>query len=67
MAINTCRRSHALVEHYQLMAWLPYLTNFANDIHCLRLEDLEITLAALSTSRETIQEAERVSRVGNLF
>jgi hypothetical protein len=52
------------------MAWLPYLTNFANDIHCPRPEGLNITLAALNTSRETIQEAERVGRVGrvgNLF
>jgi hypothetical protein len=30
-------------------------------------EGLDITLAALNTSRETIQEAERVGRVGNLF
>jgi hypothetical protein len=58
---------HALVEHFQLMAWLLYLTNFASDIHCPRPEGLDITLAALNTSRETIQEAERVGRVGNLF
>jgi hypothetical protein len=49
------------------MAWLPYLANFANDIYCPRLEGFYITLAALNTSRETIQEAQRVSRVRNLF
>jgi hypothetical protein len=55
------------VEYCQLMAWLPYLANLANDIYCPRLEGLDITLAALNTSRETIQEAERVGRVRNLF
>jgi hypothetical protein len=49
------------------MAWLPYLANFANDIHCPRPEGLDITLDAFNTSRETIQEAERVGRVRNLF
>jgi hypothetical protein len=49
------------------MAWLPYLANFANDIHCPIPEGLDITLAALNTSRETIQEAERVGRIGNLL
>jgi hypothetical protein len=49
------------------MVGLPNLTNFANDIHCPRSEGLNITLAALNISRETIQEAERVGRVRNLF
>jgi hypothetical protein len=49
------------------MAWLPYITNLTKDIHCPRLEGLDITLAALNTSKETIQEAERVSRARNLF
>jgi hypothetical protein len=49
------------------MTWLPYLANFANDINCPRPEGLDITLAALNTSRETIQEVERVGRVENLF
>jgi hypothetical protein len=49
------------------MAWLPYLANFANDIHCPRPEGLNITLAALNTSKETIKGAEPVNRVRNLF
>jgi hypothetical protein len=49
------------------MAWLLYLTNLANDMHCPRTGGLNITLAALNTSRETIQEIERVSRVRVLF
>jgi len=49
------------------MAWLPYLTNLTNDIHCPRPEGLDITLAALNISKETIREAERVGRVGNIL
>jgi hypothetical protein len=54
---------HALVEHYQLMAWLPYLTNLKHDPFHPRPQGLDTTLAALNLYRETIQEAERVSRV----
>jgi hypothetical protein len=57
----------ALVEHFQLMAWLPYITSFTNDIHYPRPEGPIITLAALNISKKRIQEAERVGRVGNLF
>jgi hypothetical protein len=45
------------------MIWLPYVTNLTNDIHCPRPEGLNITLVALNTSKEAIQEAERISRV----
>jgi hypothetical protein len=46
------------------MTWLLYITNLTNDIHCPRPEGLDITLVALNTSKEMIQEAERVGRVG---
>jgi hypothetical protein len=39
---------HVLVEHCQLIAWLPYLTNLANDIHCPCSEGGDTTLAALN-------------------
>jgi hypothetical protein len=47
------------VEHCQLIAWLPYLTNFAKDIHCPRLEGLDTIIAALNIDKETIGEAEQ--------
>ena len=52
---------HALMEHLQLLAWLPYLTTLANDIHYPRPEGLDTTLSELHIYKETIQEAERVS------
>jgi hypothetical protein len=46
------------------MTWLLYITNLTKDIHYPRPEGLDITLVALNTSKETIQEAERIGRVG---
>jgi hypothetical protein len=46
----------ALVEHFQLMAWLPYITSFTNDIHYPHPEGPIITLASLNISKKRIQE-----------
>jgi hypothetical protein len=52
---------HALVEHCQLIAWLPYLTNFTRDIHFPHPEDLDTTLAILKINKGAIEEAEQFS------
>jgi hypothetical protein len=54
---------HALVEHCQLMAWLPYLTNLKHNPLHPRPQGLDTTLTAFDFDEETIQEAEQVSRL----